>query len=260
MNKITNSHQNSLLVYIVAYNAAQHIELVLDVIPSDELKNYEILISDDCSSDNTSDIVKNYQKKNSSKNIKLVTQKKNLGYGGNQKFGYDYAIKNNFYAVVLIHGDGQYSPKLIPQMMEKIIDGSGDVVLGSRMLNKKSALDGGMPFYKFIGNIILTKVQNLLLGVTLSEFHTGLRAYKTDALARVPFHHNSNGFSFDTDILIQMINNKMCIGEISIPTHYGSEICRVNGVKYACEIMLATVVSRLQRIRIFYRKKFDYRV
>lgn len=260
MNKITVSHQNALLVYVVAYNAAQHIEAVLNAIPFDELKNYEILISDDCSSDNTSDIVKNYQQKNPNKNIKLVTQKKNLGYGGNQKFGYDYAIKNNFYAVVLIHGDGQYSPKLIPQMMEKIVNGGSDVVLGSRMLNKKSALDGGMPLYKFIGNIILTKVQNLILGVALSEFHTGLRAYKIKALAQVPFHHNSNGFSFDTDILIQMIGNKMSISEISIPTHYGSEICRVNGMKYACEIIIATVISRLQWLKIFHRKKFDYRL
>lgn len=244
-------------MFIVAYNASKHIELVLEEVPYSSFGgNYEVLISDDASSDNTSQIVAKFISQNPDKKIKLITQQKNLGYGGNQKFGYQYAIDNGFYAAVLIHGDGQYSPKLIPQMIAPIVEGSADAMLGSRMINKKSALKGGMPLYKFVGNIILTKVQNFILCMNLSEYHTGLRAYKTKALTRIPFQHNNNGFSFDTDILIQLIDHKFVIGEIQIPTHYGDEICRVNGVKYAFEIVLATLLSRAQRLGLYSCQKF----
>lgn len=241
-----------ILVYVITYNASNHIKSVLEDVPND----FEILVSDDASSDDTSQIVAKFISQNPDKKIKLVTQQKNLGYGGNQKFGYQYAIDNGFDAVVLIHGDGQYSPKLIPRMIAPIVDGAADAVLGSRMINKKSALKGGMPLYKFVGNIILTKVQNFILRMNLSEYHTGLRAYKIAALAQIPFQHNNNGFSFDTDILIQLIDRKFSIGEIHIPTHYGDEICRVNGVKYAFEIVLATLLSRAQRLGIYSCEKF----
>ena len=249
-------NNQKLLIYVVAFNASKHIEVLLENMPNQP--NSQILISDDASSDNTSRLVENYQKNNPTKNIKLITQAKNLGYGGNQKFGFEYAIKNNFYALVLIHGDGQYSPKLIPQMVEPIYQKNADLVLGSRMMIKKNALKGGMPLYKFVGNIILTKAQNVILGSKLSEFHTGLRAYKINSLAKLPFVHNSNNFSFDTDILIQFIDNKMHIAQIAIPTRYGDEICNVVGMHYAFEIMLSTALSRLQKIKIFYSKKFDY--
>ncbi|MBM3579255.1 MAG: glycosyltransferase family 2 protein [Alphaproteobacteria bacterium] len=248
-----------LLIYIVAYNAEKHIKSqVLDLIPYDQLDDYEILVSDDSSSDKTSDEVEHYKTANPDKKILLVTQPKNLGYGGNQKFGYNYVIKNAFDAVVMIHGDGQYSPTLIPQIATPLLEDRFDVMLGSRMINKKSALKGGMPLYKFIGNIVLTKIQNLILGVTLSEYHTGLRAYRIKALEQIPFLHNNNGFSFDTDILIQMIDQKMRIGEVAIPTHYGDEICRVNSCKYAYEIIISTILSRLQKLSLWRSKKFTY--
>ncbi|MBP7710547.1 MAG: glycosyltransferase family 2 protein [Rickettsiales bacterium] len=248
--------EKKILVYVVAYNASKHIKSVLELVPCAALDDYEILVSDDFSSDDTSQIVAKFISQNPDKKIKLITQQKNLGYGGNQKFGYQYAIDNGFYAAVLLHGDGQYSPKLIPQMITPIVEGSADAMLGSRMINKKSALKGGMPLYKFVGNIILTKVQNFILRMNLSEYHTGLRAYKTEALSQIPFQHNNNGFSFDTDILIQLIDRKCSIGEIHIPTHYGDEICRVNGMKYAFEIVLATLLSRAQRLGIYSCEKF----
>ena len=178
-----------ILIYVVAYNASKHIVSVLETIPYDSLNQYEVLVSDDFSTDNSSEIVTKYQQKNLDKKIKLITQEKNLGYGGNQKFGYQYAIDNGFFVVVLIHGDGQYSPKLIPQIIDPILNDDFDVMLGSRMINKKSALQGGMPLYKFVGNIILTKVQNLILRVSLSEYHTGLRAYKIEAISHIPFQY-----------------------------------------------------------------------
>jgi glycosyltransferase involved in cell wall biosynthesis len=245
------------LIYIVAYNAEKHICSVLSDIPYDQLGKYEVLVSDDFSKDKTSEVVAKYQKENADKNIKLLVQQKNLGYGGNQKVGYQYAIDNGFEAVVLLHGDGQYSPKLLPQMIDPIINGNFEVMLGSRMINKKSALQGGMPIYKFVGNIILTKLQNFILRQNLSEYHTGLRAYKTKVLSQINFQHNNNGFSFDTDILIQLIDRKSRIGEIHIPTYYGSEICRVNGVKYAVEIIVASLLSRAQKLGLYRCKKFE---
>lgn len=251
--------EKKLLIYVVAYKATMHIRSVLEQIPYADYKNHEVLVSDDASGDETSQMVQKFMQENPDKNIKLVTQEINLGYGGNQKFGYDYAIKNGFDVVVLIHGDGQYSPTLIPRIVNPIMEDKVDVMLGSRMMEKKLALKGGMPMYKFIGNIVLTKAQNLLLGMKLAEYHTGLRAFSVGSLARIPFKENNNGFSFDTDILIQLIDNKVRIGEVGIPTYYGDEICRVNGMKYAFEIMLATVLSRAQRLGIYKCKKFDYK-
>ena len=253
MRKVDNK---KLLIYVVAYNASNHIEGVLNDIAYESLGNYEVLVSDDKSGDDTSKVVQEYQKKHAGRNIKLITQETNLGYGGNQKFGYQYAIENDFDAVVLIHGDGQYSPTLISDMTKDILYDDACVVLGSRMISKKSALQGGMPLYKFIGNIILTNVQNIVLRAKLSEYHTGLRAYRVESLTKIPFQHNSDGFSFDTDILIQFIDRKLPMKEIHIPTHYGDEICRVNGIKYAAEIVLATFLSRLQRLGLCNLKKF----
>lgn len=252
-------NDKKLLIYVVAYNARSHITPVLDAMPCTEFRNYEILVSDDASKDDTSAVVQKYIENNADKKMKLVTQQKNLGYGGNQKFGYQYAIDNGFDVVVLIHGDGQYSPKLIPEVVGPIMKGDSEVMLGSRMLNRKSALEGGMPLYKFVGNIILTKTQNFLLNMNLAEYHTGYRAYSVKALSTIPFLLNNNGFAFDTDILIQLIDNKARIGEVSIPTYYGDEICRVNGIQYAYEIMLSTVLSRFQRLGLYNSKKFKYR-
>ena len=251
-----------LLIFIPAYNNEKHIEQVIKLIPFDEIQqkiNYcETLISDDNSDDFTSKIVENYQKINPTKNIKLITQTKNLGYGGNQKFAYNYAIKNNFDIVIMIHGDSQYSPLLIPKIISPIILENFDCVLGSRMINKKSALKGKMPLYKFFGNIGLTFIQNILLGQRLSEYHTGLRAYRIEALKQLPFDYNNNGFLFDTDILIQIIDNKMSINEIAIPTHYGTEYCNVNVIKYGLEALFSTFFSRLQKLKLINLKKFDY--
>jgi glycosyltransferase involved in cell wall biosynthesis len=260
MDKTT--HTSRLLVFIVAYNAEKHIEDVLDRIPESvwqkQIADADVLIIDDCSPDNTFAVAKAYAERTGRK-IAIQRNAVNQGYGGNQKLGYQYAIDHRYNAVVLLHGDGQYDPKLIPMLAEPVLLGEADVVIGSRMVDKKSALKGGMPMYKFIGNIVLTTLQNWILGVKLSEFHSGYRIYSVNALKAVPFHANANYFDFDTDILIQMIDTRQRFKEIGVPTFYGDEICHVNGIKYAIKIMLATVFSRLQRLGIVRFKKFDYR-
>jgi glycosyltransferase involved in cell wall biosynthesis len=251
-----------VLIYIVCYNAEQFIGSVLNRIPEDVWQNplydAEVLISDDQSTDETFYKARDYAQSHGDLPITVLYQATNQGYGGNQKIGYHYAIERGFDAVVLLHGDGQYAPELLPEMIVPLVRGEADVVLGSRMINKGDALRGNMPLYKWVGNQILTAVQNRILGSRLAEFHTGYRAYSTAALAAVPFMENSNYFDFDTDILIQMLDTGQRIREIPIPTFYGEEISRVDGLKYGGLIVRTSLQSRLMRFGIFYHPKFDY--
>ena len=250
-----------VLILILAYNAERHIVSVMNRIPEAlwQHPDYkaEVVIIDDCSCDDTSRLARQYLL-DSKRPIRLLRNAINQGYGGNQKIGYTYAIENGFDAVVMVHGDGQYPPEFLPEMIAPIIRGEAAAVFGSRMINKKDALKGGMPLYKFAGNIVLTKLQNLMLGSRLAEFHSGYRAYSVEALRNIPFQHNSNVFHFDTDIIIQLVDNKLTIKEIPIPTHYGDEICHVNGMRYALDVMFSTLQSRIQKYGIFYAPKFDY--
>ena len=172
--------KTKLLIFIVAYNAEKTIESVIKRIPKFLFKkfNLEIIIIDDASTDSTFKISKKIKKFNKSNfKLKIFRNPINQGYGGNQKIGYYYAIKNNFDYVVLLHGDGQYAPEQLPKLLKGIAINKFDVVIGSRMISKKRALKGGMPLYKLVGNIILTQIQNLLLGSKLAEFHSGYRIY-----------------------------------------------------------------------------------
>ena len=181
----------------------------------------------------------------------------NQGYGGNQKIGYHYSIKEKFDFVVLLHGDGQYAPEELPKLLDCLNHGKFDVVIGSRMIKKKNALKGGMPLYKLIGNIILTKIQNFLLKTKLSEYHTGYRIYSVKSLKKIPFHFNTNDFHFDTEILIQLVMNKERMKEVSIPTFYGNEICHVNGMKYAFNVLRVSLLASLQEMmNLNFSKKF----
>jgi len=248
-----------LLIFIVAYNAEKHIKKVLDRIPKNLFLQYdcEILIIDDHSKDETFKEANIYINANEEMNIKVLFNPVNLGYGGNQKLGYRYAIKHNFDYVVLLHGDGQYAPEIIDKMVQPLSENDKDFVIGSRMINKEDALKGGMPYYKFVGNIILTKLQNYILKSDLKEFHSGYRAYRTEALKRIPFEQNSNDYNFDTQIIIQSLLANFKIFEISIPTYYGDEICHVNGVKYGLQILKDSIDSRLHSLNIFYKKIYD---
>jgi len=158
---------------------------------------------------------------------------------------------------VLLHGDGQYAPECIPSMLAPLVDGSADAVFGSRMMTPGAARRGRMPLYKLVGNQILTLVQNRLLGTHLSEFHSGFRAYRVSALAAIPFQYNANVFHFDTEIIIQLVLAGFRIVEVPIPTYYGDEICRVNGMRYAFDVVHATLGSRLHGINLLYDRKYD---
>ena len=168
-------NNKKIVVVMPAYNAASTLEKTYREVPLDIVD--DVILVDDKSSDRTSEVARNLGIKH------VITHERNTGYGGNQKLGYRYAIDKGFDAVALLHGDGQYAPEKLPELVEAVLNGSADAVFGSRMIERGAALKNGMPLYKYVGNKILTSLQNKMLGLSLSEFHSGYRIYSTTALA-----------------------------------------------------------------------------
>ena len=233
---------------VVAYEASATLEAVLHRIP-DEVRSAlsVILVCDDASTDDTFQVGMRMKQARPDLPLEVIRRPVNLGYGGNQKAGYHWMIDHGVDVVVLLHGDGQYAPEFLPQMLQPIVSGQADVVFGSRMLERGAALRGGMPKYKFVGNKILTFLQNRLAGVQLSEWHSGYRAYSVHSLAGVGFELNADYYDFDTQIILQMIATRQRIVEIPIPTFYGDELSRVNGIRYAWRILRHTLQWKLSR-------------
>jgi glycosyltransferase involved in cell wall biosynthesis len=154
--------------------------------------------------------------------------------------GYQYAIDRGFDIVALVHGDGQYAPEALPSLLEPLKNDQADMVFGSRMSKPIEALKGGMPLYKFLGNRILTRCQNWMSGLNLSEYHSGYRLYSVHALKRLPFESFTNTWHFDTQIILAMAERNLRIVERPIPTYYGDEICHVNGIPYAFHCLATT--------------------
>jgi glycosyltransferase involved in cell wall biosynthesis len=251
-----------LLVFVVAYNAERTIENVLRRIPSTLLDEYEveILVIDDSSHDATFERSETLRRARTlAIPLHVLFNPRNQGYGGNQKLGFEFALRERFDYVALLHGDGQYAPECLPELVGPLRDGTADAVFGSRMLTQGGARRGGMPLYKLVGNRILSSFQNTLLDTRLSEFHSGYRAYSTEALRRVPFELNTNDFHFDTEIIIQLLYAEQRIREVPIPTYYGDEICHVNGLKYAADVTRTTLKARAQDLGLLYERKFDVR-
>ncbi|MGD9755561.1 MAG: glycosyltransferase family 2 protein, partial [Acidimicrobiia bacterium] len=238
-------------ILVVAYNAATTLASVLDRIPASVRPRIEeVIVADDASPDGGSTYLVGlgYQTRGSDLPLTVIRHEKNLGYGGNQKAGYRYAIDKGMDIIVMLHGDGQYAPEALPDILEPLVEGRADAVFGSRMMIPGAARRGGMPMYKYVGNKILSTAQNRLMGANLSEWHSGYRAYSVKALASVPFEANADGFNFDTQIILQLFDAGKRIVEVPIPTYYGDEICHVNGLKYAKDIMGDTARYRLQKM------------
>ncbi|MDX6470346.1 MAG: hypothetical protein QOF75_2149 [Gaiellaceae bacterium] len=246
-------------IFIVAFQAEQFIASVLDRIPPRLRDRFaEILVIDDSSSDQTFETAQRAAEQMGFGNVTVLRTPFNRGYGGNQKLGYLHAIKQDFDYVVLLHGDGQYAPEYLPQIVSALGKDEPDVLIASRMINRRDALRGGMPLYKWVGNQVLSTIENRVLGSSLSEFHSGYRAYKVAALESIPFRLNSDDFHFDTEILIQLLSTGGKVTEIPVPTFYGDEISRVNGLKYAANCLKAVSKLRLGQAGLFYEPKFDF--
>ena len=216
---IKKGDKKKITVIMPAYNAAETLKMTYDQIPHDLID--EIILVDDASHDDT-------YVKASELGIICLKHSHNLGYGGNQKTCYSEALRRGADVVVMVHPDGQYDPTILGDMIKPIVDGNADVVLGSRMLNRKKALEGGMPLYKWFANIFLTTCENIVLGQKLAEYHTGYRAYSRQFFDTVPVMRNSNNFVFDTEILVQASHFKMRIKETPVTTKYFTEASSVN--------------------------------
>jgi len=253
--------QRRVAVFVVAYQAERFIASVLDRIPAQIRDLFaEILVIDDSSSDHTFETAGVAAGRLGFTNVTVLQTPHNRGYGGNQKLGYLHAIEQGFDYVILLHGDGQYAPEYLPQIVQALDEQEPDVLIASRMIDRRGALRGGMPLYKWLGNQVLTAIENRMLGSDLSEFHSGYRAYKIEALRLIPFQLNSDGFHFDTEILIQLLSTGRKVAEIPVPTFYGDEISRVNGIAYAVNCLKAVSKLRLGQAGLFYEPKFDFGV
>ena len=242
--------KEKILIFIPAYNVEKKITKVLNKIPKIVFNKYntKILVIEDNSSDKTLSVIKKVIKKKGDKiKIYLIVNKKNKGYGGVQKIAFNYAIKKNFKYVVMLHGDNQYPANKILLLIKPLLTNKYDAVFGSRMINSINALKGGMPLYKYLGNIALTFFQNLVLSSNLSEFHSGYRSYKVSSLKKIKFKINTNDFHFDTEIIIQFLKNNLKIKEIAMSTHYGSEISHLRSIPYGLNVVRATLVSRFKK-------------
>ena len=239
--------KKKILIFIPAYNVEKKIYSVIERIPKSIFENnhIEILVINDFSSDKTK-IEAEKAKNNFNYNINIHTTEKNLGYGGVQKYAFNYSIQNNFEYLIMLHGDGQYAPEELPNFIEKFSQ-NYDAVFGSRMKSYKSALVGGMPFYKFLGNIGLTFIQNLILGSNISEFHSGYRTFKVNSLKKINFQDKADYYHFDTEIIIEFLKNKLNILEIHIPTHYGDEVSHLKSIPYGIKVLISTLKLRFKK-------------
>jgi len=236
--------KKKVIIVLPAYNAEQTLTKVYNEIPKDIVD--EIILTDDCSSDKTIEIARKL-------NIRTIVHDKNKGYGANQKTCYQEALKRNADIIIMLHPDYQYTPKLVRAMVAMILSGEYDVVLGSRILGR-GALKGGMPYYKYISNRILTLIENTLLGYKLTEYHTGYRAYTSKVLKKIPFLKNSDDFIFDNEVLAQIIYFKFRIAEISCPTKYFPEASSINfprSIKYGFGVLRTSFIYRLNKMGIY---------
>lgn len=221
-----------VIVVLPAYNAEKTLVKTVKEIP----KKYvdEIILVDDKSSDGTVSLAKKLK-------IKVYRHQKNLGYGANQKTCYRLALKHKGDIIIMLHPDYQYDPKLIKYFVGLMREGYFDVMLGSRIRSRKEALASGMPMYKYFTNRFLTFIENILSGQNLSEWHTGMRAFRKEVLKTIPFKQNSNDFVFDSQILFQAVEKGFKIGEISVPVRYlpeSSSIGFFRGLKYGIETII----------------------
>jgi len=241
-----------VIVVLPAYNAAKTLEMTYNEIPMDLVD--EVVLVDDNSSDNTVERGKELGIKH------IVRHEQNKGYGGNQKSCYKKALELGGDIVIMVHPDYQYTPKLIASMAYVIANGLYPCVLASRILGK-GALRGGMPWYKYVANRILTLTQNILVNYKLSEYHTGYRAFSKEILETLPLDNNSDNFVFDNQMLSQIIYKGFDIAEVTCPTKYfddASSINIKNSSIYGLGVLRVSLVHRLCKWGLMKSALYDF--
>jgi glycosyltransferase involved in cell wall biosynthesis len=245
-------------VLVISYNASDLVADTLRRIPPRLLEVLtEVFVFDDASSDDTYEKARELLRGELFRDkLRVYRNPKNMGYGGNQKIGFQYAVDCGFDYLVLLHGDGQYAPELLPRLLLPMVTDGEQVVFGSRMARGGGPLKGGMPLYKWLGNRLLTRFENAVLGLELTEYHSGFRVYATSVLNRIRFHENTDDFHFDSQIIVQLRALGVNIREVPIGTFYGDEISRVNGLRYAFDVCRSVVEYRLHQLHVIRRSRY----
>lgn len=246
-----------VVVVMPAYNAGRTLRMTYEELPKSAVSL--VILVDDGSTDGTLDVARQL-------GLEIFVHNRNYGYGANQKTCYAEALRAGADIVVMVHPDYQYDPRLVPQIIEPIVRGDADVVLGSR-LKEGSALRQGMPWWKYVSNRFLTGLENRCFGLSLSEFHTGYRAFRREVLETVNFQLNSDGFVFDQEIIAQVVAAKFRLSEIAVPTRYFPEASSASfaaSTAYGLKILWLLArysmhESGLRRVRAFDSLRSRYR-
>ena len=242
--------KQKVVVVMPAYNAAKTLHMTYAELPHDVVDL--VILVDDGSSDETIKVAREL-------GLELFVHDRNYGYGANQKTCYREALKAGADIVVMVHPDYQYDPTLLPQIIKPIQEGKADVVLGSRLLGG-NVMKQGMPWWKFISNRFLTGLENFIFGLQLSEYHTGYRAYRREALEAVNLDMNSDNFIFDQEIMAQFVNLELRIAEVPVPTRYfpqASSASFVQSTRYGLSILTVLFRYELHRRGFWRQRQFD---
>jgi glycosyltransferase involved in cell wall biosynthesis len=238
-----------VVVVMPAYNAGRTLRMTYEELPKDTVST--VILVDDGSTDETLKIAREL-------NLEVFMHDRNYGYGANQKTCYTEALKAGADIVVMVHPDYQYDPRLVPQIVAPISRGDADVVLGSR-LKGGTALQQGMPWWKYFANRFLTWVENTTFGLNLSEYHTGYRAFRKEILESVNYAINSDGFIFDQEIIAQCVSAGARIAEIAVPTRYFAEASSASfgqSVIYGLKILWLVTKYKLFRWKCIPGRQF----
>jgi glycosyltransferase involved in cell wall biosynthesis len=239
-----------VVVIMPAYNAAKTLRMTYMELPHDVVDI--VLLVDDGSSDQTVEIARQL-------NLELFVHNRNYGYGGNQKTCYAEALRADADIIVMVHPDYQYDPTCLPRIIAPIERGQADVVLGSRLMSA-SPISQGMPWWKYLGNRVLTNVENFVFGLQLSEYHTGYRAFSRQVLETVNFQMNSDRFIFDQEVIAQIVDARFSIAEVSVPTRYfpeASSASFIDSARYGFAILWLVFRYTLHKTGALRQRKFQ---
>ena len=231
-----------VVLVMPAYNAAETLQQTWREIPAGYID--ETILVDDASRDDTVALAR-------ALGIRVLEHARNRGYGGNQKTCYREALERGADVVVMLHPDYQYDPRLVPMMLLPLQLGSLDVMLGSRVRTRRECLESGMPLYKYLGNRLLTLIENICLGQNMGEFHSGFRAYRREVLETIPFERFSDDFVFDSQFLVSAIDAGFRLGEIPVPVRYMPEASSIGfqrSVRYGLGTLAAVAQFQLKRL------------